>query len=275
MSKRVKILLIGILTALCVACVFATSPSKSSSTEEQQIVNDKDTITYCSPLKDRKEQLLYRLAYTVSYNLDNKIPNWVAWKETKQYANGKLKRTSSNAFREDEQVRKPRASLEDYKHSGWSRGHMYPAGDAKWSKTAMYESFLLTNICPQDQKLNAGDWEEIESLCRQWAKRYGEIYIVCGPILDKNFSTIGKNKVAVPKAFFKVVLSMNPEPKAIGFICENAPNNFEIQDYVLSVDEVERIIGIDFFPFLEDSIENKVEAQSNLKLWLRKGNKIK
>lgn len=72
MSRRVKILLIGILTALCVACVFATSSSKSSSTEEQQIVNDKDTITYCSPLKDRKEQLLYRLAYTVSYNLDNK-----------------------------------------------------------------------------------------------------------------------------------------------------------------------------------------------------------
>ena len=105
MKKRVKILLISILTALCVACVFATSPSKSSSTEDQLIVND-DTITYCSPLKDRKELLLYRFAYTVSYNPDNKIPNWVAWKETKQYANGKLKRTSSNAFREDEQVRK-------------------------------------------------------------------------------------------------------------------------------------------------------------------------
>ena len=275
MNNRAKILLISILICICGACIFATSPSSQTSAEENTTANESDSIVYCSPLKDREELLLRRFAYTVSYNKTTKIPNWVAWKETKQYANGKLKRTSSNAFREDEQVKQPRATLEDYKHSGWSRGHMYPAGDAKWSKKAMYESFLLTNICPQDQKLNAGDWEEIESLCRQWAKRYGEIYIVCGPILDENFSTIGKNKVAVPKAFFKVVLSMYPEPKAIGFVCENAPNNFKVQDYVLCVDEVEKITGIDFFSFLDDNIENKIEAQSNLKLWLRKENKIK
>ena len=263
MNKRVKILFISILIAIGVACVFANhSPN--------HITASNDSISYCSPLKDRKEQILHRFAYTVSYNSDNKIPNWVAWTEKKEYVNGKLKRTSSNAFREDKQVKKPRATLEDYKHSGWSRGHMYPAGDAKWNKQAMYESFLLTNICPQDQVLNAGDWEEIESLCRQWAKKYGEIYIICGPILDENYSTIGKNKVVVPKAFFKVILCMKPEPKAIGFICENAPNNFHIEDYVCSVDKIEQVTGIDFFPFLEDSIENKVEAQSNIKIWLRK-----
>ncbi len=272
MKNNIKILIISILMVVCAACVFATKAPEETENYQQTASqsNVADTISFCSTLTDRPEQILHRYAYTVSYNKDKKIPNWVAWKLTKKHTNGQLKRNSSNAFREDTEVASPRATLNDYKKSGWSRGHMYPAGDAKWSKQAMYESFLLTNICPQNMDLNGGSWEKIESLSRQWAKKFGEIYIVCGPVLGKNHKSIGKNNVAVPDAFFKVILCMTPEPKAIGFICENTSTKLKTEKYVRTVDEIEQITGIDFFPFLDDNIENEIEAQSNLKIWLRK-----
>ena len=108
----------------------------------------------------------------------------------------------------------------------------------------------------------------MEQACRKWAKQYGDIYIVCGPIFYKKSSkTIGKNKVAVPDAFFKVVLCMNPSPKAIGFIYKNADGNRPKGDYANSVDEVERITGIDFFPALPDDIEKMVEAKCDVSEW--------
>ena len=146
---------------------------------------------------------------------------------------------------------------------------MCPAGDNKWDKKAMKESNLLTNICPQDRSLNSGLWNRIEQDCRKWAKKYGGIYIVCGPVLlNREHETIGKNKVVVPEAFFKVILRLKPEPKAIGFIVRNNEGTKKRDHYINSVDEVERITGIDFFPTLPDDIENKVEANSDLKEWI-------
>ena len=130
------------------------------------------------------------------------------------------------------------------------------------------ESFLFTNICPQAPQLNRGDWNEMEQACRKWAKQEGALYIVCGPIFYKNSKkTIGKNRVSVPDAFFKVVLCMTGEPKAIGFIYKNGDGNRPKGDYANSVDEVERITGIDFFHALPDDIENKVEATCNPDDW--------
>lgn len=145
---------------------------------------------------------------------------------------------------------------------------MCPAADNKWSKKAMEESFLFTNMCPQNGNLNRGDWNEMEMACRKWAKKYGDLYIVCGPILYKGkHKTIGKNKVVVPEAFFKVVLRTGDDPQAIGFIYKNTSGNRPKDSYVNTVDEVERITGIDFFPSLPDDVEKKVEAECDLGLW--------
>ncbi len=220
-----------------------------------------------APLENVPEQILKRLGYTVSYNKENKIPNWVAWRLTKEHCYGDAKRPQK-AFHEDEQVPEPRATDWDYYGSGYDRGHMCPAADNKWSEEAMYESFLFTNMCPQTHTLNAGDWEELENACRKWAKKYGEIYIVSGPLLyNQKHKTIGKNKVIVPEAFFKIVLCMKGSPKAIGFIYKNDDGNRPMGDYVNSVDQVERITGIDFFPSLPDDIEDKVEASCDLNDW--------
>lgn len=220
-----------------------------------------------APLKGTKEQILRRTGYTVSYNADTRLPNWVAWHLTAERCQGAAKRKQQD-FCEDDDVAEPRATKWDYYSSGYDRGHMCPAGDNKWNEKAMRESFLFTNICPQAPNLNRGDWNEMENQCRRWAREYGDIYIVCGPILYKgSHKKIGKNKVVVPEAFFKVVLCMTGKPKAIGFIYKNADGNRPKGDYVNSVDEVERITGIDFFPALPDKVENKIEAEKNAADW--------
>lgn len=220
-----------------------------------------------APLKNKPEQILQRMGYTVSYNKDTRLPNWVAWHLTADRLVGSAKRPQK-AFHEDMDVAEPRATDWDYYNSRYDRGHMCPAGDNKWSKVAMLESFLFTNICPQNGNLNRGDWNELENMCRKWAKEYGDIYVVCGPILySGKHKTIGKNKVVVPEAFFKVVLCMENTPKAIGFIYKNAAGNRPKGDYVNTVDEVERITGIDFFPALPDKVENKIESVANTGDW--------
>ena len=211
-------------------------------------------------------QLLSRTAYCLSYNKETRCPNWVAWNLTADHADGKWAR--SNDYREDYDVPAPRATNEDYRGSSWSRGHMCPAGDNKWDSVAMSESFLLSNMCPQDRGLNSGLWNRIEMDCRKWAQRYGSVYIVCGPLFyNRDHETIGVNKVVVPEAFFKVILCMQGKPKAIGFVVKNNAGTKKKDQYVNTVDEVERLTGYDFFPALPDSIEEKVEAYSNLDDW--------
>ena len=213
------------------------------------------------------EQMLRRAGYTASYNKTTKLPNWVAWHLTADRTTGPAKRSGVD-FQADMNVPAPRAEDSDYYGSGYDRGHMCPAADNKYSEKAMEESFLFTNMCPQNGNLNRGDWNEMEQACRRWAKEYGGVYVVCGPILYKGkHKTIGKNKVVVPEAFFKVVLRTGENPKAIGFIYKNAEGNRPKGDYVNTVDEVERITGIDFFPSLPDDVENKVEATADIADW--------
>lgn len=212
------------------------------------------------------QQIIKRTAYSLSYNSELLIPNWVAWRLTAEHADGDCPR--DNTYYEDEDVCFPKATNEDYKGSGWSKGHMCPAGDNKWDFEAMRESNILTNICPQHASLNSGLWNVIERDCRKWAKEYGELYIVCGPVLlNREHETIGLNKVVVPEAFFKVILRLKPKPTAIGFVIRNNEGKKKKDQYINTVDDVERITGIDFFPFLEDNIENMVEASVNTDEW--------
>jgi len=220
-----------------------------------------------APSAHLQEQILRRTGYTVSYNKDTRLPNWVAWHLTAEHTQGSAKRPP-RAFHEDDEVPSPRAEDRDYYNSGYDRGHICPAADNKWSEEAMLQSFLFTNICPQNHGLNVGDWNEMENQCRRWARQYGGIYIVSGPVLYKGkHKTIGRNKVVVPEAFFKVVLCLAATPKAIGFIYKNTAGDRPKGDYVNTVDEVERITGLDFFHELPDDVEAAVEADCSLSDW--------
>lgn len=206
-------------------------------------------------------QVIKRTGYTLSYNADYKTPQWVAWELTREETQGEERRTDQ--FLPDPDVRGAKAYTGDYTHSGYDRGHMAPAADMKWNRKAMEESFYLSNICPQNPNLNRGDWNDLEEKARQWAWRFDKIYITCGPIYDnKNPKRLGKNKVGVPDAFYKVILINDKKnPKAIGFIFPNRASHQLLTQYIVTVDSVEKRTGIDFFPALPDEIENRIEAE--------------
>lgn len=221
-------------------------------------------------LKEKKEIRLDQYGYSVSYNPQLCIPNWVAWELNEE----KLveRESRNNKFLPNPKLPASKAvTTDEYKGSGWDRGHMCPAGDNKWHWRAMDESFYMTNICPQHHNLNRGDWKELEEACRRWAA-VEPVYIVCGPIMYRTpkYGHIGKRfKIRVPDAFFKVVLTglKSGKPRAIGFIYKNEAGNNKRDKYVNSVDEVERITSIDFFPLLPDDIEKRIEATYKLSDW--------
>ena len=215
---------------------------------------------------DRPEQVISHCAYTVSYNPEWRVPNWVAYELTREETRGNVPRASH--FEPDPDVAGVCPNYRDYSQSAYTRGHMAPAGDMKWDSTAMRESFYLSNVCPQDGNLNDGDWKELEEMARVWANRYGSVYIACGPIISDNPVTIGRNRVAVPDAFFKVLLCrLNGDWQAIGFVFDNKPGHQKLVRYGRTVDEVEKLTGIDFFPALDDDIENEIEAKADFSAW--------
>lgn len=213
-----------------------------------------------------QEQLIHHKGYTVSYNKNTRLPNWVSYELTRQETKGREKR--GDRFVADPAVKGATATNADYKRSGYDRGHMAPAADMKWSRTAMEESFYFSNMCPQHPQLNRRAWKELEEKIRDWAVADSAIIIICGPILDRRPKTIGPNRVAVPKRFFKVVLSPYVKPmRAIGFLFNNQMAVEPLSTYSVPVDRVEQLTGMDFFAPLPDEIENKIEAESDYRKW--------
>lgn len=206
--------------------------------------------------------------YTVSYDEAARIPVWVAYELTADEANGTIGRSGKN-FRPDEKAKVAQADNYDYRGTGWSRGHMAPAGDFKWDDGAMWDTFYYTNCCPQDEKLNNGSWNVLENKVRSWARQFGNVYVVTGPIIGQNQSgKIGTHGVVVPDAFFKAILVYSDDAyHGIGFVMFNNSDTQRLPDSYLSINDLEKICGLDFFPALDDSLEETVEESVDLNFW--------
>ena len=232
---------------------------------ERPFVNtDMGQLEIPSMPNGKQGQVIQRTGYTLAYDKKTKTPQWVAWELTKEETKGNHERTDK--FLPDPNVEGAKVATTDYTGSGYDRGHMAPAGDMKWSKKAMEESFYMSNICPQIHHLNTGDWNELEANTRKWARRYGSVYVTCGPIYNGSRRTqyIGKNRVKVPDAFFKVILIQSPKKTcALGFFFENEAGQRPLNEYLVSIDYLEQTTGIDFFPALPDELENVLEAETH------------
>ena len=228
---------------------------------------EADSLEIPAKIASRSEQIIRHVGYTVSYNADWKIPNWVAYELTQTEVEGTLPRYKT--FMPDPEVPAHlSATTHDYTKSGYDRGHMAPAGDMKWSEQAMKESFYLSNVCPQNHNLNGGVWKSLEEQVRDLAAQKGAIYVVCGPMVSQNPPTIGENKVVVPEAFFKVLLQKKDNGyEAIAFVFRNESGRRPLSTYALSVEELQTLTGIDFFPALPDDIEKEVECRVDFSQW--------
>ena len=171
--------------------------------------------------------------YSLSYNEYHEQANWVYYKLNNLMLLGTTKRT--NNFRTDYNISSKSSSPSDYRGSGYDRGHLAPAGDMKINSRAMSESFLMSNISPQNPSSNS-------------------------------YRKIGKSKISVPTQFYKVIF-IPSENKMIAFLMPNQKIENSLKNYVVSVDHIEEITGIDFHHKLEDELEGKLESISNIEKW--------
>ncbi len=203
--------------------------------------------------------------FTLSFNKDNRTPNYVAWELLGSEVSYDVDRY--NTFWADEDINGC-TKHSDYTNSGYDRGHMCPAADQKWSEQAMIDCFVMANMCPQKHELNAGAWLTLENKEREWAKRDSAVMIIAGPIHTEDDTYIEKSKVRIPTMFFKILFAPYlDEPRGIAFVYPNETSPGNMQDYATSIDEVEKMTGFDFFSALPDEIENAIESTYSFTEW--------
>lgn len=232
------------------------------------------TYNEYSPLPDEsllpkctlKGQFIKHQAYELYYVNEAEEAAWVAYTLTDEHLNGPYHR--SNNFETDPLVKQGSADNLDYAHSGFDRGHLAPAADFSWSSSAMQESFYYSNMTPQDPSFNRGKWKDLEEQVRDWAALYHYVTVITGPVLTTASGSIGHDHVLVPKQYYKIILSSeNGNPKAIGFLMENHALHSKLTSYATSIDNIEKISGLNFFEGLSDSLENKIESTVNIQQW--------
>lgn len=209
--------------------------------------------------------------YTVCYSTQKKHPVWVAYQLTADETNKLVKR--HGRFKPDAKISNMTVATSDYKHSGFDRGHLAPAADMSFSNKAMEESFFLSNVCPQYPEFNRGIWKSLEEQVRDIARTHGAVYVVTGPIVDDTPSMMN-GKIPIPKAFFKVLMTADCK-QAVAFLMPHTREKIErrntahlLASHMISVDSIERITGLDFFPRLPDAQEVIIEAQQpNASSW--------
>lgn len=224
------------------------------------------------PKTTEPDRVISHTGYSFLYNETHEQASWVAYELTKEETHSLFDRTDS--FIADPEVITGTANDEDYEGSGYDRGHLAPAADMGWSATAMAESFYYSNMSPQKPSFNRGIWKKLEELVRSWAIENDALYVVTGPVLTSGLPTIGPNRVSVPGYYYKVVLDYRePAVKGIGFILPNAGSKEPLEHYAVSIDSVEKLTGIDFFPLLADAEEELIEKTLCVECWTWNDNK--
>lgn len=144
---------------------------------------------------------------------------------------------------------------------------MAPAGDMRWSPEAMSDSFLMTNMSPQHPRCNRATWKYLEEQVREWAKKEKELYVICGPVFAEKSITICNGTIPVPLAYFKIVYDATPPEKMIAFIIPNWKTKGNLQNFTVTVEQVEKITGFNFFSNLPEEPQLKLETTFSVDAW--------
>ncbi len=211
-------------------------------------------------------QLVKHSNYILSYSEKYEQAQWVAYELNASETRALVKRGDN--FRPDPRVKTGSANLNDYIGSGYDRGHLAPAADMGFTASAMSESFYMSNMSPQRPSFNRGVWKTLETQVRNWAKAYSKIYVVTGAVLKPGLPIIGINKVAVPEKYYKIIFREKAgHSNMIAFLMANKKSDQPLSSFVVSVDQLEKLTGVNFFPQLPDGLENKLEAQRSVQNW--------
>lgn len=211
-------------------------------------------------------------AFNLEFSPNNKQARWVGYFISRERLEMPKIKRKGFSFLEDKKIKEGSADDNDYKHSGYDRGHLVPARDMAFSKETLKESFLFSNISPQLPKFNRGKWSELESYVRDMAKKYELLYVITGPIFDETDKKIGSNAVSVPSYFFKALLFYSASKvEAIGFIMPNQKITESLEYFACSIDSLEFLVEIDVFASLPDDIEEIAEKSYSKEFWFGEG----
>ncbi|MDN3671630.1 DNA/RNA non-specific endonuclease [Flavobacterium branchiarum] len=268
----------GVLVAFFLIFLFSCKKNSESSSVNSDLefkdslktettLYSEDNVDFDYLPSSTTNQVVKHDYYTLSYNEKFEQAEWVAYELKKSYIkNNDFKRPY---FNEDPKVTSGSADWRNYKQSGYDKGHLCPAGDMEFDKKAYEDTFLTSNISPQMREFNNGIWNRLEQKVRYWAVKYDGIYVVTGGVLTDSDTTIGKEKVLVPNYFYKVLLDeSNGKYKMIAFLVPNEKSERPLYEFVVSVDAIEKLTGIDFFPQLDDKIEDALEKNTDYKSWI-------
>ena len=204
--------------------------------------------------------------FILSYNEPYEQAEWVAYALKNTHLTYDDRKRPY--FIEDPKVKTKSADWRNYKGSGFDRGHLCPAGDRRFSEYAYNETFYTSNISPQDRDFNAGVWNRLESKVRQWAKQYGEVFVITAGVLEPGLEEIGEEDVDVPRRYYKIVARGNKDDlKVLAFLMEGKESSKPLKSFLVPIDEVERQTGIDFFKELSDTLENTIESKVSATDW--------
>jgi endonuclease G len=197
-----------------------------------------------------RETLVCRRTYVLAFDADTRDPDWVMEHLSPADLQGSAKR--SNKFRQDPFLKGADAGNWDYARMNYDRGHQAPAGDSSFSQKAMDDSFYFSNMAPQiGVGFNRGAWKYLEENVRAWVScgAHADVYVYTGPVYDPGGKTIGRDKVAVPRAFFKIVYDAQSD-RAVGFLLPNQVigSTIDLSLYVKPIAEIEGLTGLTFFP---------------------------
>lgn len=266
MNKRTVYTIIAIVLVVGIyGYEYYLDKKEQEAIVEQGKLPKNPTIAFFLPTSTTG-QVVHHKGYSLSYSEPHEQAEWVAYELKKEH----LSNTNFDRpyFEIDMAVKTGAANWRNYKNSGYDRGHLCPAGDRRYSQEVHDETFLTSNISPQEHRFNSGIWNTLEQKVRYWASRYDGVFVVTGGILNGDMKTIGSENVAVPNQFYKVIMDYNAgNPKVLAFIMPHKNSNKPLYEFVVSVDEVETLTGINFFPELEDDVEEKLEASSSYKNW--------
>lgn len=203
------------------------------------------------------DQIIYHQYISMCYSKKHRQSSWVTHLLTKKSINGKQKRT--NDYKYDFSVNDPVGSR-DYKGSGFDRGHLAPAADMRLNYQSMSETFFMTNMSPQRSAFNSGRWRSLEAYFRNKVKSWGDAYVVTAPFLKGEFEQIWSG-VSIPDFFYKIAYFPDKNRMIAYFMPNKRLSGHKLEEFLISVDEIEELTGFDFFSELPDELEDMLESE--------------
>jgi endonuclease G len=278
LSKNQRFGLITFIVLIIAAYLVTMEPWKKSSRDLRTSMVPEgppaniniqwSDMTTGYPLTSTTDTIRSYSGFDLGYNEQYEQASWVVYVITREEVeSGQVDRTDN--FRPDTSISTGSAELKDYRGSGFDRGHLAPAGDMKWDRTAMSESFLMSNMSPQEPSFNRGIWKRLEEQVRNWAIEKDSLFVITGPVLESLVSSIGENEVGVPGFYFKVLVDLSPPDHTfIAFMLPNTGSSGNLDQFAITVDSLEQVTGYDFFASAPDQeVIDWLESQLDLGSW--------